>query len=315
VAVGAEANLSTMLSGIRRLGLVASLVFVVPAAQVWWSELAWADDEDEEEDEDEDEEDEEDEEEDEDQPPVTAGGLFTKETYPVAELARPLTITKGMAELRAGIDVDVSAKTAFEKWGLGFNARYGVEDNLEVQFDLRTDLNKFSSFRAGAAVEGSIVYDLVDFRLGMVVPYTKTVDMATGMETSETAFDFEVGFPFRYAVKPEGGIVALDTFMTINTEGKPDLTPSIGIVVQPVDMLAIKLHGKVIIKDFDTSAENFQIPVSANIQFSPKNLLDIGGEFTFPNLKPPETQDLDGNGEPDKFYDQRMLLLYAQIRI
>jgi hypothetical protein len=303
-----------MISGLRRLGLVVSLALVYPAA-------AWADDDDEEE-EDEEEEEEEDEEEDEGQPPVTAGGMFTKETYPVAELQRPLTITKGMAEVRAGIDVDVSAAGAFEKFGLGFNGRYGIEDNVEIQADLRTDLNKFSSFRAGAALEASIVYDLVDFRLGVVVPVSKVtivddpmtpaVEMGT---ENKTAFDFELGFPFRYAVKPEGGIVALDTFMTINTEGKPDLTPSIGIIVQPVPALAVKLHGKVIVIDFNTDADNFQIPVSANIQFSPKNLVDIGGEFTFPNLKPPETQDLNADGEPDKFYEQRMLLLYIQLRI
>jgi len=299
-----------MISGLRRLGLVVSLALVYPA-----TEVAWADDDDEEEDEgDEEEEEEDDEEEDEGQPPVTAGGMFTKETYPSAELQRPLTITKGMVELRAGLDVDVSAAGAFEKWGIGANARYGIEDNVEVQFDLRSDLNQFSSFRVGAALEASIVYDLVDFRLGAVVPYTKTVDMA-GMESSTTAFDFEVGFPFRYAVKPEGGIVALDTFMTINTEGKPDLTPSIGIIIQPVPVLAIKLHGKVIIVDFNTDAGNFQIPVSANIQFSPKNLIDIGGEFTFPNLKPPPGTDANGDGEDDKFYEQRMLLLYIQFRL
>jgi len=312
VAVGPKANLSTMISGLRRLGLVVSLALTVPL-----SSSVWAQDDDEEEDEDEGDEDEGDEEEedDEEQPPVTAGGLFTKETYPSSEIERPLTITKGMVEVRAGIDVDVSAETAFEKWGLGFNGRYGIEDNVEVQADLRSDLNQFSSFRFGAALEAAIVYDLVDFRLGIAIPYLK--DPVTDEGT--TGFDFEVGFPFRYAPKPQVAIIALDTFMTINTSGegdakKPDLTPSVGIIVQPVPVLAIKLHGKVIIKDFNTEADNFQIPVSANIQFSPKNLIDIGGEFTFPNLKPADP-DADGPLEAPNFYDSRMLLLYLQIRI
>ncbi len=285
-----------------RLGLLVTSATMAAAFPVT---TAWADD-DEEEDEDEDEgdgdedEDEDEDEDDEDQPPVTAGGLYTKKTYPISELQRPLTLTKKMTELRVGIDVDVSAATAFEKWGLGFNARHGLEDNVELQFDLRSDLNKFSNFRVGAAIETSISYDLVDFRVGVVVPVTKD---AAG-ETS-TAFDFELGFPFRYAPKPNVGIVALDTFMTFNTNGKPDLTPSVGIIVQPIPVLAIKLHGKVIIVDFNTDADNFQIPVSANVQFSPNNLLDIGGEFTFPNLKPAE----------GSFTDSRMLLLYGQIRI
>ncbi len=271
--------------------------------------VAYADDDDEEDDdggdEDEDEDDDE-EQDDEDQPPVTAGGLYTKQTYPISEIQRPLTLTRKMTEVRVGIDVDVSAATAFEKWGLGFNARHGLEDNVELQFDLRSDLNRFSNFRVGAAIETSISYDLVDFRLGVAIPVTKD---AAG--NSSTAFDFELGFPFRYAPKPNVGIVALDTFMTINTDSKPDLTPSVGIIVQPIPVLAIKLQAKVIIGDFDTEAK-FDIPVSANIQFSPSNLIDIGGEFTFPDLKPSEDPV---TMETPAFTDNRMLLLYGQLRI
>lgn len=296
-------------SCLRRLGVVLGLSSGIAAFPV--SAIAQDDDEEEADEGDDEDEEEEDEEEEEDQPPVTAGGLFTKETYPQAEIERPLTITKGMTELRAGIDVDVSAKTAFENWGVGVDARYGFEDNVEGQLHFRSDVNNFDSLDFSAAVEASIVYDLVDFRLGVAVPVTKTTDMATGESTTDTNFDFEVGFPFRYAPKPQVAIIALDTFMTINTDSKPDLTPSVGIIVQPVPMLAIKLHGKIVIVDFDTEAENFRIPVSANIQFSPKNLIDIGGEFTFPNLKPAEDPV---TMETPNFYDQRMLLLYGQLR-
>jgi hypothetical protein len=76
-------------------------------------------------------------------------------------------------------------------------------------------------------------------------------------------------------------------------------------------MLAIKLHAKLIVPDFNFKAENFIIPVSANIQFSPKNLIDIGGEFTFPNLKPPADPT---TMEAPPFYDDRFLLLYGQFR-
>jgi hypothetical protein len=85
--------------------------------------------------------------------------------------------------------------------------------------------------------------------------------------------------------------------------------------VQPVPVLAIKLQGKLIIVDFNTDAGKFQIPVSANIQFSPTNLIDIGGEFTFPNLKPDDPDGEDGPLEAPKFYDSRFLLLYGQLRL
>jgi hypothetical protein len=294
-------------SRIVRLGLVVSLA-VFSVARPWQSQVAWAQDEDDDEGGDEEEEGgDEEEEEDDDQPPVTAGGLFSKENYPISELQRPLTITKAMTELRLGIDVDMSADTAFEFWGIGANARYGLEDNVELQFDFRSDLNKFNDLRIAAALEASIVYDLVDVRVGAVVPYAK--DAADG--TSK--FDFELGFPFRYAPKEQVGVVALDTFMTFNTKGKPDLTPSVGIVVQPVEPLAIKLQAKIIIRDFNTDAGNFLVPASLNIQFSPTNLIDFGGEFSFENLKAednPATPDKE-----EKFYDRRFLLLYGQIRI
>jgi hypothetical protein len=289
---------------------------------------AWADDDEDEEDEDDGDDDggddDDDEEEDEDQPPVTAGGLFSKENYPQAEVERPLTITKKMTELRAGIDINMSATRAFKDWGFGVDFRHGLEDNVEIQAGIRSDLNNFNDLNAYGAIEFGIVYDLVDFRAGLRIPYSKA-PAELGVKKG-AGFDMEIGFPFRYGVKPQFAIIALDTFMTFNFTGEkytvtntadppvttelngitPDLTPSVGVIVQPVPMLALKLNAKVFIRDFNTDAANFLIPVSLNIQFSPNNLLDIGGEFTFPNLKPPE---------PAKFYDSRFLLLYGQLRI
>src|SRR3954465_12141602 len=57
-------------------------------------------------------------EEDKDQPAVTAGGLYTLKTFPIRELDRPLTITQSIGQLRAGVGTDVSAKQAFESYGV-----------------------------------------------------------------------------------------------------------------------------------------------------------------------------------------------------
>src|SRR5215813_6712695 len=46
--------------------------------------------------------------EDKDQPEVTAGGLFTIDNYPETEAKRPLTMTQGIFEGRAGINFDLS---------------------------------------------------------------------------------------------------------------------------------------------------------------------------------------------------------------
>src|SRR3954453_16544197 len=61
---------------------------------------------------------EEEEEVDKDQPPLTAGGLFTLNTYPVREFSRPLTLTKDIVQLRVGAGNDISAKGAFASGGM-----------------------------------------------------------------------------------------------------------------------------------------------------------------------------------------------------
>jgi hypothetical protein len=70
--------------------------------------------------------------------------------------------------------------------------------------------------------------------------------------------------------------------------------------------VSIVLFATLQVVDFDTRAENFVIPATARVQFSPNRKLDLGAEFTFLNVKPPEGQ---------KFYDNRFLLLYGQFRL
>ena len=78
---------------------------------------------------------------DKDQPPVTAGGLFTLKTYPTSEIARPLTITKGITQLRSSIGTDISAKGAFETAGVSLDAVYGVRDNFTLIAGMDTAYN------------------------------------------------------------------------------------------------------------------------------------------------------------------------------
>jgi hypothetical protein len=304
------------LSKSLRLSLALVLGTAAAAYPVLAASPAWADDEDEDEDEDDDDEDkgedegeeeEEEEEEDPDQPPVTSGGLFTLQTYPQGEIQRPLTMTKGITELRAGVGFDISNKTAFETGGLSFDGRYGYQDNVELQAGFK-GINNFKNVSAYAAFEGSIVYDLVDFRAGLGFSSIEVPAVAPATETTRsTEFGIPIGFPFRYAPKPEVAVVALETAFEIQFDSKPDATPNIGIVVQPAPIVAILVKASLRVKDFDFSAENLTIPGTIAIQLSPTNKLDAGMEFTFGNLKPPE-------GGP-KFYDDRFLLFFGQLRL
>jgi hypothetical protein len=247
------------------------------------------------------------EEEDEDQPPITAGGLYTIKTYPQGEIQRPLTMTKGITELRGGFGFDVSNKTAFESVGAAADLRYGLQDNVELRAGFSGE-NNFKAFRFLGAFEGSIVYDLVDFRVGATLERTATTTDALGNEVpGTTSFSIPIGFPFRYAPKEQVAVTALETAFAIQFDSKPDFTPNVGIVIQPQPIVALLLKASLVVADFDFSnTDAVVVPATAAVQLSPNNRLDAGAEFRFNNMKPPEGV---------KFYDSRNLLFYVRYRL
>jgi hypothetical protein len=300
-----------------------------------------------------------------DQPPVTSGGLFTMATYPVREISRPLTMTQGIGQLRAGLGTDLSAKGAFNSFGLNLEGIYGYTDNFTLIGGI-TDAYNFKQFGVYFGFEGALAYDIVDIRVAANVhrnaipefqnyctpvssadpmnpqdpancatPGASLVNLPDGnYQAGGTKFSIDVGLPFRYAIKPEIAIVALQTLMSIDFNGvskdhvisspgmtttgaavtintpvgnsaKPDLNPSIGIATNPIPPLSVVVYAQLRIPDFDTSAGAFQVPVTGRIEFSPSQKLDVGLEFTLLNVKPPEGQSPIDNRFLSFFMQQR----------
>ena len=86
---------------------------------------------------------------------------------------------------------------------------------------------------------------------------------------------------------------------------KPDFNPSIGVAFNPIAALSVVVQAQLRIPDFDTSAGNFQVPVTGRVEFSPNQQFDVGLEFTLVNVKPPD---------PQSPIDNRFLSLFAQAR-
>jgi hypothetical protein len=268
---------------------------------------------------------------DKDQPAVTSGGLFTLATYPVSELLRPLTITEGIAQARLGVGTDLSSVGAFSTAGVSLEAQYGYTDNFMLIGGLTSAYN-FKQFGVYAGFEGSLMYDLVDVRLAanlhrFALPHscadtpTKSGCMDSmgnvlaipngEYDAGKTQFSLDLGFPFRYDVKPEIAIIALQTLMSIDfnavtgNKATPDLLPSVGIATNPIPQLSVVVFAQLRVIDFNTDAGNFQVPVTGRVEFSPNQKLDIGLEFTLLNIKPPD---------PQKPFDNRFLSLFVQSR-
>jgi hypothetical protein len=295
----------------------------------------------------------------EDQPPVTAGGLFTMRTYPVRETLRPLTMTQKIAQVRLSLGTDISAKGAFKSVGVSLEGLYGMKDNVTLLGGFTSAYN-MKQFGLYFGFEGALLYDMIDIRLAANVhrnavpgyalfcnpsssgdnPAGGTCGNAMAEIAAEpdgnfsaggTKFSLELGFPFRYAIRPEIAIVALQTLMTIDfnevqndyvivepgamgapptfsgrpNKATPDLVPSVGIATNPVPPLSVTIFAQLRVIDFDTTAGAFQVPVTGRIQFSPNQKFDVGLEFTLLNVKPPEGQSPIEN---------RYLALFAQSR-
>jgi hypothetical protein len=308
------------------------------------------------------------------QPKVTAGGLFTLKTYPQRENERPLTMTQGMTQVRLALGTDLSAKGAFGTFGANLEAIYGATDNFSIIGGI-TDAYNFKQFGFYAGFEAALVYDLLDIRVAANVhrsalpnyqnfcsPVTASdppnppdattcpsagaavVNLPDGTYgAGNTKFSIDLGFPFRYAIKPEIAIIALQTLISIdfnsarrdhtvpgveidpttqmpvmdangnpiliNTAApngvKPDLKPSIGVQINPVPQLSVVAFVQLIIPDFDTSAGAFQVPLTARVEFSPSQQYDIGLEFVLLNLMPPD---------PQSPIDNRFLSAFVQAR-
>ncbi len=294
-------------------------------------------------------------------------------TYPINELQRPLTMTQKITQLRLGLGSDLSAKTAFEFFGVSLDAKYGYSDNFTLIGGFAGDYN-FKGFNVSAGFEGALAYDLFDIRLQARIyraaivsdlddgqpPFVGTDDMSanegsTGVPTNfasgaGTQFSVDIGFPFRYAATPQVAIVALETLVsidfnsikrgngtgdpTMNLEScfavpdgvkfpdqnnctedgaKPDLAPSLGISSNPIQQLSLVLFAQLQIRDFDTTNQ-FTIPATARIQFSPNRKFDIGLEFKFLNLKPIDPDGDAGPAEAPSPIDQRFMNMFMQAR-
>ena len=254
-----------------------------------YAEPAFADDDEEDEGDDGDEgggdEDEEDEEAEEDQPAVTSGGLFTLKTYPVREISRPLTLTQQITQLRVSTGTDLSAKGAFESFGLSAEAIFGYRDNFNIIGGI-TNAYNFKQYGFYAGFEGALAYDLIGIRLAanfhrFAVPrYEAFTDNMGNMQflpngefdASKPQFSVDLGFPFRYAIKPEIAIVALQTLISIDfnsaTRGDPanrQLADGTMDMRQPESCLAI-----------GNGTDAFTVP-------DPNNCTENGGK---PDLNP-----------------------------
>ncbi len=227
----------------------------------------------------------------------------------------------------------------------GFNISAGFEGALAYDlFDIRLQARIYR-----AAVVSDLDDGFVGFTGNPAMGEGKTGVPTNFAAGSGTQLSVDIGFPFRYVARPELAIIALETLISVDfnaikrgngggtgntlescfavpdgtnivdqmncTEdgAKPDLAPSIGIASNPIPQLSLVAFAQLQIRDFDTTNQ-FTVPATVRVQFSPNQKFDIGLEFKFLNLKPIDPDGDAGPADAPSPIDQRFMNLFIQAR-
>ena len=256
------------------------------------------------------------------QPAVTSGGRYSIVTFPLSELDRTLLLVDGVLELRADIDILMTKKQTFDVWTLNAAGRYGIGDTLEIQaggsFQLVVPSGGKRAITPFAAVEGSIMYDLLDWRAGVAIPTQPDVTV-----------DIFFGLPLKVRVlKDRIAILALEKILTIHTRSfdkdgtgpggdelqKPDLTISVGALVQVLKQLAIILRGEIQSVGFEG---DIVVPVQLDLQYTINNQMDVGATLRLYNLNKSQGMSVENCTTIDCLgrFDQRSIAFFFRFRI
>ncbi len=229
----------------------------------------------------------------------------------------------------------------------GFNVSAGFEGALAYDlFDIRLQARIYRAAIVSDLDDGFVGLD----GMGGVAAGEGTTGVPTNFAAGAgTQLSVDIGFPFRYVATPALAIVALETLIsvdfnaikrgngqgdpTMNLEScfavpaggktvdqtnctedgaKPDLAPSLGLASNPIPQLSLVAFAQLQIRDFDTTNQ-FTIPATVRVQFSPNQKLDIGLEFKFLNMKPIDP-DAEGPAEAPSPIDQRFMNMFIQAR-
>ena len=218
---------------------------------------------------------------------MSAGmGPFTKETYPQALIDRPLTLVKGMLEVRAALAI-VKITGADTGIGLGVGAGYGITDQLEIglatgiQLSPDADWSKRIGLYGKVSVIDSAKFDMAP-SVGTTLNFQDGADVFTGIQ---------VGGGVRYLLSDKLFIRAGDNFLdlqvTPDAGARINLNAGVGFqatpqlaVVADLNLISLKLFG-----DMQADSTFFDpFGVALTGLFAVSNKLDVYAQINFPSV-------------------------------
>lgn len=223
---------------------------------------------------------------------------YTKNTWPMSLVDRPLVVAPGMTEITAGFDKDLTSdlgsSAPLRPFGAGITARYGVSDRIHAGIDVLsvcfTDCDLTGFFRqfsigAGYAVVANRDMNFVPAITLPIYSVLSGFDITTGSATHTTAMAIQPGFLFGYRVNQvfqlfaNGGFVfpfvgrdnAADLF-AFHIEPRFQVIPRFSVAPYIGYQLSLK------------NTDNYAVPVGLNLLYIADRTIDIGAGFELNNV-------------------------------
>jgi len=216
-----------------------------------------------------------------------AGSVYTKESYPVALVDRPLTLAAGMLEIDVPVNIEMSKDRFGKPVSIAPSLYYGVGDSVTVGIFHETGLCLTGTDNGCAKVYNDVgaqgilsLYRSGDYqlvaKLGLDVARISdpTVLQGRGGLAGKGTFG-------RFALAWDAGVTVVLTNRAPGGNESLDvtLTPQIQILDSLAVVATIGLSSP-----FESFSDVYQIPVGFGLELTPVRSLDVGARFAFTNL-------------------------------
>ncbi|MBL0214243.1 MAG: hypothetical protein IPQ07_10175 [Myxococcales bacterium] len=227
-------------------------------------------------------------------------GTYTKETWPLAAVERPINIAKGMIEIRADVFVNLSKDAVAKPFAIAPDIYYGVSDKLMVGLTHNTGLC-LSGTDGGCGK----VYNDVGFEGVFSLKRDAKMDLAAAGGLELASLDpmlarLNVGVRFKYRAGKIGIYVDPNLGLGLNKRdsdpvtglggNKEALSLPVKVGFQATPKLMVHVRTGIAGLGIGPNAgaplshfgDLFVIPVGVGALFAVSNKIDVGGEFFFP---------------------------------
>ena len=217
---------------------------------------------------------------------------YTKNTWPISLVDRPLVVAPGMTEATLGISKDLSTDDAvgpLHPLGADLYARYGVSDRIHAGLDAVavcfTDCGPAGFFRSISVGAGYAV--VANHDLNLVPALTAAVYNFASGTSSAQLLAIQPGFLFGWRINEalqllsSGGLI-------LGIAGR-DNTPTPDLIglhfearFQPVTGFAVGPY-----LGYQTGlahTEFYQVPIGVNLIYVATRAFDVGGSFQFDDV-------------------------------